>query len=102
MQSLNCTFGQQTATMENDDHFKTMIELLRDILVEVRKGKSNHVKPFDLADLIDGVHVKQILDIGKSTLYRLKQSKIVDTVRLGKRDYYSRIEIEKIIDHYKK
>lgn len=48
-------------------------------------------------DLIDGVEVRSILNIGRSTLYRLKKSKEVQVKKkIGRREYYSRAELTSV------
>ena len=49
-----------------------------------------------ISDLIDNVDVKAILKISDSTLYRLRKDKLISTIRIGKRDYYSLAQIKKI------
>lgn len=54
----------------------------------------------ELDDLIDNLQVKTILNISTSTLYRIKKSEHITPIRIGKRNYYSRTEINKIIKHF--
>ncbi len=78
-----------------------IIKLLEKILAKV-DSKSVHTEEVDLNDLIDGVEVKSILKFEKSTLYRLKVAKAFRTVRIGKRDYYFKSEIESHVRRFKK
>ena len=83
--------------MENDDHIKAIIELLKEILGELKNSCTNHLDSKPLDDLIDSVDVKSILKISDRTLHRIKQNNYIHTVRIGKRDYYSMAEIKSLI-----
>jgi hypothetical protein len=95
--------------MENDDilqALKQLVSLNADILTLLRKHYSQKQRdetgvPF-LEDLIDGTKVREILDIGESTLYRLKKRNLINTYRIGYRDYFSRTEIEKVAPFFMK
>jgi hypothetical protein len=55
-----------------------------------------------LQNLIDIVDVKALLKVSDSTLYRIKRSKMIVPVRIGKRDYYNLSEIKKIAGYFMK
>lgn len=97
IQAINNLAGART-----ENQAQVLIEILAELkkLNAAQSAPTN--APITLSDLIDSVTVKSILAIGDSTLYRIKKSKIVQTVRIGKRDYYSLTEINSIIPHYKK
>ncbi len=59
---------------------------------------SSHKDNKDLSqNIIDKDKVKEILKISESTLYRSKKKNQITPVKIiGKRDYYSAAEIEKI------
>lgn len=92
--------------MEIINFFRAILELLKEILAELRDRRAGQVvvnKNLDfMEDLIDGVTVMSILLIGKSTLYRIKRSKSVNVVRIGKKDYYSKMEIQALVNKFMK
>lgn len=76
-----------------------IIQLLEEILTSHndRQESMRSEKGYDLiSDLIDNVDVKEMLKISDSTLYRLRKDKLIATIRIGKRDYYSLTQIKKI------
>lgn len=103
-QTSNAPLEYKSKTMENDHISKAMLEVLREILAALRGGQAVPVvdqKSFDIMkDLIDGVTVKSILDIERSTLYRLKKSNGIRTIRIGKKDYYSKKEVEGLVNRF--
>ena len=83
-----------------------LIELQEQILLQLRDGMGMRLSPISdpafLEDLIDVVDVKSILNISDSTLYRIKKSNLVRSVRIGRRTYYSMTEIKRIAAHFMK
>ena len=76
-----------------------IVELQEQILWEIRHNHDLQLRAVytpDLSDdLIDDVEIKAILKISDSTLYRLKRSKLINPIRIGRRDYYRKSDIKK-------
>ncbi|MCY1529657.1 hypothetical protein D9M68_648160 [compost metagenome] len=83
-----------------------MVALQEKILEQLqnRPVPSYSVKNADefLNDLIDRVDVKAQLQISDSTLFRISKHNLVNTIRIGKRVYYSKKEIQQIARYFMK
>lgn len=81
-----------------------MVELQEELLARLASVQgfplNNTKEEEELDDLIDNLEVKNILNISTSTLYRIKKSERITPIRIGKRNYYSKTEINKIIKHF--
>lgn len=80
--------------MDQEQIFQKLIELERgqkriqhslDMLLE-RSGPKKW---------LDSCDMKEMFHISKSTLYRLKKDEIIIPVKLGKKDLYKRVDVEK-------
>ncbi|RZK40931.1 MAG: DNA-binding protein [Pedobacter sp.] len=86
---------------------QAIVELLKRILEElINRRVKVHDGEGEAADilenLIDGIEVANMLNISSKTVYRLKKSNQIRSVRIGKRDYYSKEDIRKLVRQYLK
>lgn len=83
-----------------------LVELQREILTELKAWNLNQPEarphPTVMDNLVDSVDVKLMLKISNSTLYRLKKSRLIRTVRIGKQDYFNKADIKKIANNFMK
>lgn len=56
--------------------------------------------PEQLHDLIDEWDVLQVLKISRSTMYRLKASSQLHTIKIGNKTYFSKSQIESLKNKY--
>ncbi|MDP3467059.1 MAG: helix-turn-helix domain-containing protein [Daejeonella sp.] len=71
-------------------------------LMELEKGQKRIQRALDALlerggpkKWLDTCDMKEMFHISKSTLYRLKKDEILIPVKLGKKDLYKRVDVEK-------
>ncbi|MCF8451736.1 MAG: helix-turn-helix domain-containing protein [Pedobacter sp.] len=71
-------------------------------LMELEKGQKRIQRALDTLleqggpkKWLDSCDMKEMFHISKSTLYRLKKDEILIPVKLGKKDLYKRVDVEK-------
>lgn len=83
-----------------------MVDVQEQILAQLKRCDSPPIGSKNdltlLEDLMDTVDVKALLKISDSTMYRIKRSKLIQSVRIGRRDYYSMAEIKLIANYFMK
>lgn len=58
--------------------------------------------PYQFQDLIDEYDVIRILNVSRSTVYRLRKANVIKTFRIGKKFYYNIHNIESFRNHFLK
>lgn len=77
--------------------FLGQIKLLMEEVVDAKMGKAN--MPPELAEktLLLPAEVCQVLRISKTTLYEIIKDKRLEGFKIGRKRYFSRTDVEKII-----
>jgi hypothetical protein len=79
-----------------------ILQLLQEILT-ILKEISTHLIKFNGADttscdeLLDNSDVKRMLKVTDSTLYRWRKQELIVARRIGKKDYYQRVDLERLL-----
>jgi len=47
--------------------------------------------------LLDNSDAKRMLKVGDSTLYRWRKQQLIETRRIGKKDYYLKVDLERML-----
>jgi hypothetical protein len=72
-----------------------ILMVLKDISAHLMK--TNALDASDHDELLDNSDAKQMLKVTDSTLYRWRKQHLIEARRIGKKDYYLKSDLERIL-----